>query len=131
MTMPILAAALAAQVLPAPGAVTAWETLPGDSSGSNSLDPASISRDGDIVRVLVRGVANRIETNGMKTLMMRFRLDCRAGTIGIEAADGYGEDGRLIGSREAAPAEVAMAPAGELASVAGLVARACRPAPAR
>lgn len=126
MTMTILLAALAAQALPAPGSVTGWETLPDDASGHNFLDPASLRRDGDVVRVLVRGVANSVAANGIKSMMMRFRVDCRQRTLGIEAADGYDANGRLLGSR-VAPA-VAMAPVAGMASLTALVARACRPA---
>jgi hypothetical protein len=128
MVMTILLAALAAQALPAPGSITGWENLPDDASGHNFLAPASINRDGDVVRVLVRGVANRVAATGLKSMMMRFRVDCRQRTLGIEAVDGYGADGRLIGSRVAPPATVAMTPVPGLPSLAALVARACRPA---
>ncbi|MEA3011488.1 MAG: hypothetical protein QOD42_33 [Sphingomonadales bacterium] len=128
MMTAILLAALAAQALPAPGSVAGWETLPDDASGHNFLDPASIRRDGDLVRIIVRGVASSVGASGLKSMMMRFRIDCRQRTLGVEAADGYGADGRLIGSRVAQPTEMAMTPIPEMASLAALVARACRPA---
>lgn len=126
MAMTILLAALAAQALPAPGSITGWETLPDDPSGRNFLDPASIRRQGDLARVVVRGVAHGAEANGIASMMMRVRVDCRRRTLGIEAADGYGADGRLLGSRVAPEAMVAMAPAAGMPSLAALVARACR-----
>jgi hypothetical protein len=126
MAMTILLAALAAQALPAPGSITGWETLPDDASGRNFLDPASIRREGDLARAVVRGVAHGVLANGIQSMMMRFRVDCRQRTIGIEATDGYGADGRLIGSRVAPGGVVAMAPAAGMASLAAIVARACR-----
>jgi hypothetical protein len=128
MAMTILLAALAAQVLPAPGSITGWETLPDDPSGHNFLDPASIRRQGNLVRVVVRGVALSAAEAGIGSIMMRFRVDCRRRTLGIEAADGYGADGRLLGSRVAPEAAVTMAPPADMASFAAIVARACRPA---
>jgi hypothetical protein len=129
MAMTLLLAALAAQALPAPASVTGWEALSDDAEGHNFLDPASIRRDGDLARVVVRGVANSVAATGIKSMMMRFRVDCRRRMLGVEAADGYGADGRLIGSRVATEAQVAMAPVPDTGSLTGLVARACRPAP--
>jgi hypothetical protein len=126
MAMTILLAAFAAQALPAPGTVTGWEPLPDDASGHNFLDPASIRREGDLARVVVRGVAISAPAAGIASIMMRFRVDCRRQTLGIEAADGYGADGRLLGSRVAPPSAVAMAPVAGMASFAAIVARACR-----
>ena len=129
MAMTILLAALAAQALPAPGSVTGWETLPDDPSGHNFLDPASIRRQGDLVRVVVRGVASDPAATGFQSIMMRFRVDCRRRALGIEAADGYGADGRLVGSRVAPEAAVTMAPVTDMASFTAIVERACRRAP--
>jgi surface-adhesin protein E len=129
MTIRILLAALAAQALPAPGSITGWEPLPDDESGHNFLDPASVRREGDLVRVVVRGVAHSVAANGIQSMMMRFRVDCRQRTLGIEATDGYGADGRLLGSRVAPASAVAMMPVAGMASLAALVARACRRAP--
>jgi imidazolonepropionase-like amidohydrolase len=126
MTLTILLAALAAQALPAPGSVTGWEPLPDDPSGRNFLDPASIRRQGDLVRVVVRGVAHSVAANGIESMMMRVRVDCRQRTLGVEAVDGYGADGRLLGSQVAPASAVAMAPAAGMASFAAIVARACR-----
>lgn len=120
-----LALLLAAQVLPAPGSVPAWEALPEDPSGRNFLDPANIRRDGDIVYIVVRGVAHPGDTDEIQSLMMRVRVDCRARTFGIEAADAYDGEGRFLRSREVAPREVASEPPGRLASFNRLVERAC------
>ncbi len=128
----ILAATFAAQVLPAPNSVPAWAFVAEDASGRIYVDPASVRRDGDIARILVRGVAKRPAASGASVMMMRFRFDCRQRTIGIEAVDGYGADGRLTGSREATPETVAAAPVGNVASTTRVFERACgAPAPAR
>ena len=98
---------LAAQALPAPGSVASWETLPQDEFGSNFLDPASIRQEDGIAHVVVRAVARQVGADRVHTIMMRFRIDCRARRYGFEAADAYDADGRLIRSREAAPGTVA------------------------
>lgn len=120
-----LALLLAAQVLPAPGSVTGWEALPDDPSGRNFLDPASIRRDGDIARVVVRSVAHRGDTDEIQSVVMRLRIDCRASSFGIEAIDAYGAEGRFLESHQMEPGAVANQPTDNLASFVRLVERAC------
>lgn len=120
-----MALLLAAQMLPAPGSVAEWEALPEDPSGRNFLDPASIRRDGDIARAVIRGVAHPGDTDAIQSVVMRVRVDCRARNFVAEAIDAYGADGRLLHSVEVEPGTVASEPAGTLASYNRLVERAC------
>ena len=129
MTILILAAALAAQVLPAPGTVR-WEFVAEDASGRIYLDPASMRRDGDIARILVRGVSKRPAASGASVMMMRFRFDC-ASAPSHRGGDGMARTaaGRIArGDAET----VGAAPVGNLASTTRVFARACgAPTPAR
>jgi hypothetical protein len=86
-----LTAALAAQALPAPAAVT-WEAVAEDSGGRYSIDPASIVRTGDRVRFLMRAFAARAEADGTSSAVVRYLIDCRARTAGMLAADFYRGD---------------------------------------
>lgn len=115
---------LAAQILPAPDSVPVWEAFQEDAESRNFFDPASIRRDGAVARVVIRSVMHRA-TAGFKTVMIRARIDCRRRAIGIEATDGYGEDGRLIRSAEPPPSAIAMTPVGNVPTYARLVERAC------
>ncbi|MEA3011490.1 MAG: hypothetical protein QOD42_35 [Sphingomonadales bacterium] len=90
-TLFALAAALAAQTLPAPGAVT-WEAVAEDSGGRYSIDPTTIVRDGDRVRFLMRALAARAEADGTDSAVVRYVIDCRARTAGMLAADFYRGD---------------------------------------
>lgn len=86
-----LAASLAAQALPAPGAVT-WEEVAQDSGGRYSIDASSIVRNGDRVRFLMRAIAARPEADGTSSAVVRYVIDCRARTTGMLAADFYRGD---------------------------------------
>jgi hypothetical protein len=110
MTPMLLALALAWQVLPGAEAVPSWEFVAEDQDARFSIDPASPRRQGDVVRFIGRAVAHRSEANGMRSGIVRYALDCRARTIGIEAADGYREDGSLHGSRVVAADEFLSVP---------------------
>ena len=96
-----LALLLAAQILPAPDSIPVWEPLPDDAEGRHSFDPASISRDGDIARVVYRSVFRVLDEADARSMMRRYQFHCIARTMGLEAVDVYGEDGRFIESREA------------------------------
>jgi hypothetical protein len=39
-------------------------------------------------------------------MILRHAMNCRTRQVGIVAADGYGADGRLVRTRESAPAEI-------------------------
>jgi hypothetical protein len=86
-----LTAALAAQALPAPGAVT-WEEVAQDSGGRYSIDPASVVREGNRVRFLMRALAARPEADGTSSAVVRYLIDCRARSTGMLAADFYRGD---------------------------------------
>lgn len=88
MTILTLAAALAAQALPAPGAVF-WEPVSEDSGGRYSIDPASLVRDGDRVRFLMRAFAARAEADGVDSAVVRYVIDCRRRASATLAADFY------------------------------------------
>jgi hypothetical protein len=106
----ILAAALAAQLLPAPGAVR-WERLLDEPPGTSYIDPASLARDGDIVRFLNRSDRND-RANPVRMLVVRVAIDCRRRLIGMVEADTYGEGGRLLRSIPAQAGGIAFQPLG-------------------
>lgn len=115
MTMPtaILAAALAAQILPAPGNVR-WERMIEESSGASYIDPASLARDGDVVRFLNRtdrqAEAGAGAAEGIRMLVVRVAIDCRRRLIGMVEGDAYGEGGRFLRSIPAQAGGVAFQP---------------------
>jgi hypothetical protein len=84
--------ALALQTLPAPGTVH-WEAAGEDEAGHYAIDPASISRDGDNVRFLLRADAARAQADGTNLAVVRYVIDCRARTVAAESADFYRPDG--------------------------------------
>jgi hypothetical protein len=117
--------ALALQALPAPDSVQ-WEPLTVDQDGRNSIDPASISREGDLARFTLRvDFHDPASHGGVRVAMSLMRMDCRRRTLGIQAADAYGEDGRLIQSRAVEPAEIAYTPLASWARHERIRARVC------
>jgi len=127
MTMtiiPILAAALAAQALPAPGAVR-WEEFAVESDGRTAIDPASLTREGDFARFLVRTENSFTHANGVRLLIMRVLIDCRQRRMGLEAADAYGANGGFIETRQVPRAQVAFEPLGTTDAHAALYRRVC------
>lgn len=98
MTISILAAAFAAQALPAPGAIT-WEQVAQDGGGRYAIDPASLARDGEKVRFLMRAEAAQAQADGTDMAVVRYVIDCRRRTAGIEARDFY-HAGAFASSRE-------------------------------
>lgn len=91
----------AAQILPAPESVRVWEPLPEDEEGRHAYDPASISRNGDIARVVYRSIFRELDESDARSMMRRYQFRCHAHTMGLEAVDVYGDDGRFIESRQA------------------------------
>lgn len=93
-----IAAALLAQLPPLAGDATAWERISADSAGVPlSLDPASVRREGALVRVRWRsdygeGALNR----DARTLVVEALIDCRARTFSFRRIEGYRADGSLI-----------------------------------
>jgi hypothetical protein len=110
MTMAIatLAAALAAQVLPGPGTVR-WERMIDEPSGASYIDPASLARDGDVVRFLNR-TDRAVGGDEIRMLVVRVAIDCRRRLIGMVEGDAYGEGGRFLRSIPAQAGGVAFQP---------------------
>ena len=104
------AAASAMQVLPAPGAIAGWELVASDGTGESHLDPASLSREGDLVRFLLRVRLSQPGPEGMTSLVSRLVVNCPQRTISLEAADFYMPDGTLRMSAEIPPAQRTMGP---------------------
>jgi hypothetical protein len=104
MTMTILLAALAARILPAPGPAR-WEPLIEESQGVTYIDPASLARDGDIVRFTTRteltARAGDDDAGGVNMLVGRMAIDCRRRLIGMVERDLYDAGGRFVQSMPA------------------------------
>jgi len=130
LPIPILAAALAAQILPAPGTVR-WELMVEESSGSSFLDPASLERDGDVVRYLNRSDRLVDQGDGIRMLVVRVAIDCRRRTIGFVGGDAYGEGGRFLRSVPARPGGPEMHPLDAGAGPDRVLARVCAAAAPR
>jgi hypothetical protein len=123
MVITILAAALAAQTLPAPGAVQ-WEEVAQDGGGRYAIDPASIARDGDKVRFVMRATGAAANADGTSVAVVRYVMDCRRRTWGVLAADAYRGDAFAF-ARETAEDEVQMRPIAADSGEARLQRRAC------
>jgi hypothetical protein len=95
MMMTILLAAIAAQILPAPGTVR-WEQVADESSGPSFIDPASLTRDGDVVRFVSRSDRRVVAGDGIRMLVVQAAIDCRRRMVGFSGGDAYGEGGRFL-----------------------------------
>jgi hypothetical protein len=122
-TLPLLAAAFAAQALPAPGAVQ-WEEVAQDSGGRYAIEPASIARDGDKVRFVVRATGAQANADGTSMAVIRYVMDCRRRTWGMSVADFYRGD-TFANSREADEDEVEMRPIAADSGEERMLRRAC------
>lgn len=100
-----LFAALMLQVLPPPGGVH-WETVIREGGLRFEIDPATIVREGEIVRYTVRLPLTETTESGMRVMILRHAMNCRTRQVGIAAGDGYAGDGHLVSSRETAPADI-------------------------
>lgn len=105
----ILLAALAAQVLPAPGTVR-WEPLADESSGPSFIDPGSLTRDGDVVRFRSRSDRRVVAADGIRMLVVQAAIDCRRRMVGFGGGDAYGEGGRFLYSIPVGPGAVQFQP---------------------
>jgi hypothetical protein len=92
MAISTMVAALALQTLPAPDTVR-WEAAGEDQAGRYAIDPASIVRDGDVVRFLLRAEGASAQADGTNLAVVRYEIDCRARTVAAESADFYRQDG--------------------------------------
>jgi hypothetical protein len=125
MTILTMAAlALAVQTLPAPAAVR-WEEVAEEADGHSFLDPASLRREGDLARLVVRTDLRTARPDLIRMLVLRIAIDCRNRTIGIQSGDSYAEDGRFVRSVEAPAGAIAFQPLGTTDAHARLYARAC------
>jgi hypothetical protein len=109
MTIMTLAAALAVQILPAPGTVR-WELMVEEPSGSSFLDPASLVRNGDLVRYVNRTDRLVDQGDGIRMLIVQVAIDCRRRMLGFVQGDAYGEGGRFLRSVPGRPGGPAMQP---------------------
>lgn len=109
LALALQGAAPAVPPLPAPGARIAWELVLEEPDGRLYIDPASVRRDGNVVRFNTR-MAGNVDIEGIRTLFTRQAMDCVRHTSGFEAGATYDAEGRATGSREVAPWEVVMVP---------------------
>ncbi|HVQ09352.1 MAG TPA: surface-adhesin E family protein [Allosphingosinicella sp.] len=123
MTLSTLAVALAAQALPAPGAVQ-WEEVARDGAGRYAIDPASIVREGDRVRFLMRATGAQANADGTSAAVVRYLIDCRRRTSAVLAVDAYRGDAFAY-SRETDEDELVMLPIAGAGGEAQLQRRAC------
>jgi hypothetical protein len=127
MTIGFVTAFLLFQSLPAP-TEGQWEQVATQPGGiSFAVDAASIARTGDDAHVRVRVTRDRPGEDGVKTVILRYTMDCSAREATTEAVDLYGADGTLIGSAPASA--LSTAPVGDDPGALALFNRACRPAP--
>lgn len=126
MSIPMLAAVLSIQSLPAPGTAQ-WEPLgPPQNGVTDAIDPASIARTGDRVAFRMRSVRAAADPDGMTTAVIAFTIDCRARTATLEDVDLYRADGSFGRSIEGDDPR----PIGNDPTQRALFERACRAAPA-
>jgi hypothetical protein len=124
----ILLAALAAQLLPPPGPVR-WERLTEDSLGVTYIDPASLARDGDVVRFITRtdrlAQAGDDAAGGINMLVVRVAIDCRRRLIGMAERDLYDDGGRFVQSIPAEAGGIAFHPLADIPIPDGVSERVC------
>jgi len=119
-------AALMLVQLPTPATPIAWERIAQDDDGYYDYDPASISRDGPVVRFHLRATPLvPPPAGGPHLLILRWVIHCQLGTSGIQAGDSYGADGARTGTREVRPEEVEMVPIRATSAEALMRARLC------
>jgi hypothetical protein len=122
MSLPVLAAALLFQSMPAPGGAI-WEPLGPPRDGvANAIDPASIARTGDSVSIRMRSARNAADPEGMTTAVIGFTIDCRGRTATLDGVDLYKADGSFGRSEEGDDAR----PVGDDPDQRALFERACR-----
>lgn len=104
MTITGFIATMAMQLMPAPG-LPNWQIVGRNAQGEYAIDPRSVVRQGNRVRVFVR-LRIRTPQGGTALGVMRYVYDCRANTIRSEASDIYEPRGRFIGTMQTRPEEV-------------------------
>ncbi len=114
------------QSLPPP-ADGQWEQVATQPGGiSFAVDAASIARTGDDASVRVRVSRDHPGEDGIKTVILRYSMDCRAREATTEAVDLYGADGSFMASAPASA--LSTAPVSNDPGAQALFNRACRPA---
>jgi hypothetical protein len=130
MSIALLAATLAAQILAAPGAVR-WEPLVEDSSGPSFIDPDSIVREGHFVRYVTRNDLLVADAEGVRMKILLLVHHCRRPATGLIAGDLHGEDGRFLRSIRNAPGGIWFLPMSSGAGPRQVHRRVCARAAAR
>jgi hypothetical protein len=128
MAAPGLIAMLLLQVLPAP-ASQRWEEFAVEGDLVVSMAPASVRRDGDLARILIRA-AQGPRAAPSDVSILRIVINCENGRFGIEAGDRYAADGTLVASRSVRFEEVHMEMRPTIAGGPTLQVRACGSQPA-
>jgi hypothetical protein len=80
----------AAQTLPGRDTVQ-WHEVGTVGSTRYFIDQASVTREGDTVRALMRGSSPPSPNDNVNTIVARIQLDCAARLVGLEARDYYRE----------------------------------------
>ena len=91
----LLAAALAAQALPAPAATEGWEVLLTDQSGETRIDRATVQRDGDVIRVTTYTALAGRRPDGYVAAAARVAIDCARQIYAFERIAIYNDAGSL------------------------------------
>lgn len=99
---------IALQLLPAP-ALPRWQVVGRNAQAEYAIDPQSVQRQGNRVRVAVRLRFLQPPAGAPALGVMRYVYDCRASTIRSEASDIYDARGRFVGTLQT--------PAGQLRDV--------------
>lgn len=125
MTTGFLTALLLFQSLPAP-TQGQWEPVGTQPGGvSFAVDAASLARTGDEATVRVRVTRDTPGADGIKTVVLRYAIDCAARESTAEAVDLYRADGSFASSP---PTDGMSGPVGNDPAAQALFNRACRAA---
>jgi hypothetical protein len=105
----MLSATAAAAQVPAKGALPAWpvtlERVSQGPAGAVYIDPASVTRNGDLVDVRVVSIPPQ-ESDATSYMWSLERIDCQTRTVEKKLYVRYTEDGRVLGSTTAPPVAI-------------------------
>jgi hypothetical protein len=118
--------AMAMQLMPAP-ALPRWQVVGRNAQADYALDPQSVRRQGNRVRVALRFRYHGPQPGGVAVGVMRYVYDCRANTIRSEAGDLYDARGRFIGTLQTPAPELRDVPIGPASPNAQVRNLLCRP----
>ena len=122
-------AALLAQAAPATDA-NGWPQIAQDGEGRYYLDPASLSREGAVVRFRIRAQVVRGGVGGTHGAVMGLAIDCASRRAGFQSVQLFDAAGNLTGERTIPPEAVDFRPITAGMSEDQMVAHVCAPAPA-